>query len=84
MPDDRLMSQYTAAQGESAPDHDSSLAPGEQDLDEAEESAQGQDLYRAPGRRQFAIEEVEQSEAPGWIVGPDATGAAGAGAGGRA
>ena len=69
MPDDRLMSQYTAAQGESAPDHDSSLAPGEQDLiDEAEESAQGQDLYRAPGRRQFAIEEVEQSEAPGWIV----------------
>lgn len=64
------MSQDTAAQGEPARSHDSFLTPEEQDLiDEAEESAQGQDLYRAPGRRQFAIEELEQAEAPEWVVG---------------
>lgn len=70
MTHDRLMSQYTAAQEESARGEDSILASGEQDLiDEAEESAQGQDLYRAPGRRQFVREELEQAEAPEWIVG---------------
>lgn len=70
MPHDRLMSQDTATQEESARGGDSLLASGEQDLiDDAEESAQGQDLYRAPGGRQFVIEELEQAGAPEWIVG---------------
>jgi hypothetical protein len=64
------MSQDTASEGESARGGDSLLASGEQDLiDDAEESAQGQDLYRAPGRTQFAIDELEQAGAPEWIVG---------------
>jgi hypothetical protein len=36
-------------------------------LDELEESAQGQDLFRAPGREQMLTQARDQAEASGWL-----------------